>query len=78
MQKNRKILYSAQTFKFCENAKRQRAKKEPRRKKDNKIFEMELVRQCDHNICMNNWCFNILKKKLQWKFSKDSYQTVFL
>ena len=35
-------------------------------------------RQCDHNICMNNWCFNILKKKLQWKFSKDSYQTVFL
>ena len=47
-------------------------------KKIIKIFEMELVRQCDHNICMNNWCFNILKKKLQWEFSKDSYQTVFL
>ena len=43
-----------------------------------KIFEMELVQQCQHNICMNNWCFNILKKKLQWEFSKDGYQTVFL
>ena len=43
-----------------------------------KIFEMELVRQCQHNICMNNWCFNILKKKLPWEFSKDGYQTVFL
>ena len=47
-------------------------------KKIIKIFEMELVRQCDHNICMNNCNFNILKKKLQREFSKDSYQTVFL
>ena len=30
-----------------------------------KIFEMELIRDCVHTICMNNWCFNILKKKLQ-------------
>ena len=38
MQKDRKILYAAQTFKFSEYAKRQRAKKEQRRKKDNKII----------------------------------------
>ena len=43
-----------------------------------KIFEMELIRQCHHNICKNNWCFNILKKKLQWEFNKDGHQTVFL
>ena len=36
MQKDRKILYAAQMFKFSEYAKRQRAKKEQRRKKDNK------------------------------------------
>ena len=38
MQKDRKILYAAQTFKFSEYAKRQRVKKEQRRKKDNKII----------------------------------------
>ena len=43
-----------------------------------KIFKMELLRDCQQNICMNNWCFNILKKKLQLEFSKDSYQTVLL
>ena len=43
-----------------------------------KIFEMEIIRNCEHNICMNNWCFNIVEKTLQWEFSKDGYQTVFL
>ena len=43
-----------------------------------KIFQMELIRQCHHSICMNDWCFNILKKKLQWDFSKDRHQIVFL
>ena len=33
------------------------------------IFEMELVRDYEHNICMNNWCFNIHKKKFQLEFS---------
>ena len=42
-----------------------------------KTFEMELIRNCEHNICMNNWYFNILKKTLQWEFSKDGYKTVF-
>ena len=48
------------------------------KKKIIKIFEMELVRYCQHDICMKNCCFNILKKKLPWEFSKDGYQTVFL
>ena len=48
------------------------------KKKIIKIFKMELARQCHHDICMNNWCFNILKKKLHWEFSKSGYQTVFL
>ena len=69
MSKNRKILYVAQTFKFCENAKRKRFKKKRDQNKTIKIFEMELVRDCQHNICMNNWCFNIHKKKLQLEFS---------
>ena len=43
-----------------------------------KIFEMELIRDCVHTICMNNWCFNILKKKLQWEITKDGYQAVFI
>ena len=39
---------------------------------------MELIRQCHHNIFMNNSYFNILKKKLQWEFNKDGYETLFL
>ena len=33
MQKNRKILYATQTFKFCKNAKRKRFKKKQKQKK---------------------------------------------
>ena len=32
--------------------------------KDNVLLqrtnEIELIRQCHHNICLNNWCFNVL------------------
>ena len=79
MQKTRKILQAAQTFKFRENTKRQRTKKKNRnQRKVIKIFEMELIRQCHHNIFINNSYFNILKKKLQWEFNKDGYETLFL
>ena len=62
-------------FKFYQNVKRQTNRGD---KKIIKIFEMELIRDCKHTICMNNWCFNILKNKLQWEFTKDGYQSVFI
>ena len=73
----RSIVYLTR-LNFVKMLKESVLKRNRDQRKTIKLFKMELVRQCQHNICMNNWCFNIFKKKLQWKFSKDGYQTLFL
>ena len=28
------------------------------------VSEMQIIKDCEHNICMSNWCFDIYKKAL--------------
>ena len=77
-QKTEKCCMSHRHLNFVKMLKESVLKRNKDQNKTIKIFKMELLRDCQQNICMNNWCFNIHKKKLQLEFSKDSYQTVLL
>ena len=76
--KKEKYCQPHRRLNFVKMLKESVLKRNRNQNKTIKIFEMELVRHCQHSICMHNWCFNVLKKKLQWEFSKNEYQTVFL